>query len=441
MELPKLTKCNITILGLGYVGLPLTVELALKVKASNTYNFEINGFDVNKERLEQLVEGYDKTKEIAKNILKKLNNINYTNNIEDIYESDVFIITVPTPINESKQPNLNPLKEATITVGKALKQRTKKEIPVIIYESTVYPGATEEFCIPLLEKTSDLKCNLEFVCGYSPERVNPGDSLHSLKNIVKITSGSNKIAADWIDNFYSSIITKGTFKAANIKVAEAAKVIENTQRDINIALVNEFAIIFKRLGIDTLDVLEAAKTKWNFLPFKPGLVGGHCIGVDPYYLTYRAELTGYHTELILGGRRLNDGMGELIAKEIIFELASRGLKIKNSKILIMGITFKENCTDIRNTKVIDIIKTLNHFKVKTIIFDPWADPKDVKNFYNINVLEKLPSGENYSVVIGAVAHKEFLNLKAKDWEKLIIDNGFFYDIKGMIPREINPIRI
>ena len=249
------------------------------------------------------------------------------------------------------------------------------------------------------------------------------------------------MAADWIDDFYSSIITAGTYKAANIKVAEAAKVIENTQRDINIALVNEFAIIFKKLGIDTLDVLNAAKTKWNFLPFKPGLVGGHCIGVDPYYLTYRAELTGYHTELILGGRRLNDGMGELIAKEIIFELASRGLKIKNSKILIMGITFKENCTDIRNTKVIDIIKTLNHFKVKTTVYDPWADHKDVKAFYNINVLEKLSSDEHYSVVIGAVAHKEFVNLKAEDWKKLIIDNGFFYDIKGMMPREINPLRI
>ena len=441
MDLPKLTECNVTIIGLGYVGLPLTVELALKVKNSNSYNYQINGFDINKERLNQLIDGFDKTKEIQESTLKKLNNIKYTNNIEDIYETDVFIITVPTPINESKQPNLNPLKEATLSVGKALKKRTKKEIPVIIYESTVYPGATEEFCIPLLERTSNLKCNLEFVCGYSPERVNPGDSLHSLKNIIKITSGSNELAADWIDKFYSSIITEGTFKAASIKVAEAAKVIENTQRDINIALVNEFAIIFKRLGIDTLDVLEAAKTKWNFLPFKPGLVGGHCIGVDPYYLTYRAELTGYHTELILGGRRLNDGMGELIAKEIIFELAARGHKIKNSRILIMGITFKENCTDIRNTKVIDIINTLKRFKVKTFVFDPWADSKDVKKFYGLEIIKKIPSDEKYSVVISAVAHKEFVNLKPKDWENLIINNGFFYDIKGIIPREINPLRI
>ena len=441
MKYPKLENSSIAIIGLGYVGLPLAIEFGKLTNKRNDINLNIIGFDINQKRINDLNKSFDETKEINNKEFLEVKNLIFTTDSLALQKSDVFIITVPTPIDKSKKPDLIPLKNASILVGNLLKKRAKDTIPIIIYESTVYPGATEEFCIPLIESHSSMVLNKDFVVGYSPERINPGDKIHTLNNVIKVTSGSCDSAANWINKLYSLIIKKGTYKAKSIKIAEAAKVIENTQRDINIALINEFSIIFKKLGIDTLDVLETARTKWNFLPFYPGLVGGHCIGVDPYYLTYRAELTGYHTELILSGRKINDGMGERIAKELILNIVNKGFALNKCRILIMGFTFKENCPDIRNTKVIDIIETLKRYKTAVYIFDPWIKSNEIEKNLGVKVFNKLPNIIKFEAIIGAVKHDEFKSISIEDWKNLIKEKGVLYDIKGMIPRELNAIRI
>ena len=441
MNYPQLQNCKIAIIGLGYVGLPLAIEFGKKNKSQDKLDLEIIGFDINKKRIDSLNQKFDETLEIKAEIFDNIENVLFTNQQQFLEDSDVFIITVPTPIDESKKPNLIPLKNASETVSAALKKRQKGTTPVIIYESTVYPGATEEYCVKIIESMTNYKLNENFVVGYSPERINPGDSLHSLTNVTKLTSGSNAEAADWIDKLYSLIIKKGTFKVKSIKIAEAAKVIENTQRDINIALVNELSIIFKKLEIDTLDVLEAAGTKWNFLPFKPGLVGGHCIGIDPYYLTYRAELTGYHTQLILSGREINDGMGEWIAKELILEMTSRGLIVKNAEILILGYTFKENCPDTRNTKVIDIVDTLNKYNANVTVVDPFINKEIIENLIKVTVFNEIPKNKKFISIIGAVNHSDFKGINLSQWKNLSNGNGIYFDIKGMMPRELEAIRL
>ncbi|MBO8230561.1 Vi polysaccharide biosynthesis protein VipA/TviB [Prochlorococcus marinus str. MU1404] len=454
---PDLNKCVVAIIGLGYVGLPLLVALAQnkdnEIEFRNIHR-KIIGFDINEERLEELKKGIDRTNEITKNELKNSNIFKLTNKIEDITQADIFIITVPTPIDENKKPDLKALKSASMTVAKALKLRaqkqdikTTKKIPIVIYESTVYPGTTEEICIPIIEKHSGLiyddlqNKEKTFSCGYSPERINPGDKEHKLEDIIKVTSGSNKIVSIWIDKFYGSVIKAGTFMAANIKTAEAAKVIENTQRDLNIALINELAIIFKMIGIDTLEVLEAASTKWNFLPFKPGLVGGHCIGVDPYYLTYKAESLGYLPEVVLAGRKINDGMSKWIAEQIILEMSKKNISISSSKVLILGFSFKENCPDIRNTKVFDLINFLKVYNLDFEVVDPWVNKKEAEKVCGISIQNKFHKNKKYDVVISCVAHQQFLDISLNEWRNLIKDNGILFDLKGFIPRKLNPIRI
>jgi UDP-N-acetyl-D-galactosamine dehydrogenase len=409
---------RICIVGLGYVGLPLAVEFG---KIRNTI-----GFDINQNRINELEGGYDRTLEVETDELKSALLLTYTSNIADIKNSEIFIITVPTPINNAKQPDLRPLFSASKLVGSVLKRGN-----IVIYESTVYPGCTEEECVPVLENESGLKYNKDFFCGYSPERINPGDKVHRLPNIRKVTSGSNESVANEVDQLYKSIITAGTFKAANIKVAEAAKVIENSQRDLNIAFINELSLIFDKLNIDTNDVLEAAGTKWNFLPFKPGLVGGHCIGVDPYYLTYKAESVGYHPQVILAGRRINDNMGIYVANQVIKLLVNKGLSVRDSKALVLGITFKENCPDIRNSKVIDVIRELESFSVQVDVFDPHANINEVKKEYNLELIE-VPI-EKYNAIILAVAHSEFEALKMDD---LLENDGVVYDIKGVLEKSL-----
>lgn len=451
-DYPALEKCTIAIIGLGYVGLPLAIEFAKKQKCHLTnkdLHRRLIGFDINTERLNELRNGLDRTNEITQKELLKESFYKLTNEINAIAEADVFIITVPTPIDQFKKPNLEPLKKASIAVAKALKIRStsnEKSIPIVIYESTVYPGATQEICIPLIEQESGLSCDgknkiKNFACGYSPERINPGDKEHLLKDIIKITSGSNPDAAKWIDLFYGSIIQAGTHSTIDIKTAEAAKIIENTQRDINIALMNELAIIFKLLDIDTLEILQAASTKWNFIPFKPGLVGGHCIGVDPYYLTYKAQSIGYSPEMVLAGRRINDEMSKWVAEEVIREISKNNVQIENSKVLILGFTFKENCPDIRNTKIFDLIKHLKSFNLSIEIVDPWANPKESKKVYDVNVNKKIPKSKKYDAIICTVAHKQFTKIKTSEWEKSIKKNGIIFDLKGIVPRVLNPIRI
>ena len=409
---------KLSIIGLGYVGLPLAVEFGKK--------YEVVGFDINKNRIDELKQGYDRTLEVSKEELKEAKKLTFTTSIGDIKDSNIYIVTVPTPIDKHKNPDLTPLIMASKTVGRVLKKDD-----IVIYESTVYPGCTEEVCVPVLEKESGLKFNKDFYCGYSPERINPGDKEHRVVNIKKVTSGSTSKTAKIVDELYRSIIKAGTHLASSIKVAEAAKVIENAQRDINIAFVNELALIFDRLNIDTLDVLEAAGTKWNFLPFRPGLVGGHCIGVDPYYLTYKAKEIGYHPEVILAGRRLNDNMGIFIANKVIKLMIKKGHTIKDSKVLILGITFKENTPDIRNSRVIDIINELKEFGCEVDVYDPWANKDDVKREYNIDLIdnEKLTI-DNYDAVVLAVAHKEFKQFGSQlstNNSKLVI-----YDIKSIL---------
>jgi UDP-N-acetyl-D-galactosamine dehydrogenase len=408
-------KKNIALIGLGYVGLPLAVEFGKKRT--------VIGFDTNKNRIDQLKKGIDLTMETSSKELKEATNLTFTTNIEDIKNCAIYIVTVPTPIDKKKNPDLNPLKSASKTIGKVLK---KKDI--VIYESTVYPGATEEICVPVLEKYSGLTFNEDFFCGYSPERINPGDKEHRITNIKKVTSGSTPESANEIDNLYQEIISAGTHKASSIKVAEAAKVIENTQRDVNIALINELALIFNKLDIDTEAVLEAAGTKWNFLPFRPGLVGGHCIGVDPYYLTYKAIQVGYNPEMILAGRRLNDNMGTYIVQEVSKLMTKKSINIDNANILIMGLTFKENCPDIRNTRVVDLVEKFESLNCNVDIYDPWVDKVESKNEYNIQPIETPVKG-NYDAVLLAVAHDKFKKLSIEEIRAYGKESYVLFDIK------------
>ena len=407
---------KLAIIGLGYVGLPLAVEFGKK--------FETIGFDINKERIEELKEGYDRTLEVDSENLKSAKKLSFTTELDDIKDANIYIVTVPTPIDSFKRPDLTPLLKASETVGKVLKKGD-----IVIYESTVYPGATEEDCVPILEKFSGLKFNKDFFCGYSPERINPGDKEHTVTKIKKVTSGSTPEVAKEVDELYKSIIEAGTHLAPSIKVAEAAKVIENAQRDINIAFVNELAMIFNKMGIDTNAVLEAAATKWNFLKFKPGLVGGHCIGVDPYYLTHKAQQLGYNPEIILAGRRLNDNMGIFVANQVVKLMIKKGKRIEGSKILVLGITFKENCPDIRNSRVIDVINELKDFGCNVEVYDPWADKEEVKREYGINLLTKEDNIDlsKYDAIVVAVAHDEFKKMDIKK-----SDNQVIYDIKGIL---------
>ncbi len=420
------TPFSIAVIGLGYVGLPLAVEFSKY--------YPVVGFDINKRRVGELNDCQDITLEVDSPLLQQVTVKNVPQvgekgllcsfNIDDIKSCNVFIITVPTPVDKNNRPDLTPLYKASETVGKILKKGD-----YVIYESTVYPGVTEDECVPVLEKISGLKFNSDFFCGYSPERINPGDKLHTVAKIRKVTSGSTPEAAETVDALYRSIITAGTFKASSIKVAEAAKVIENSQRDINIAFVNELAKIFNKLGIDTHDVLEASGTKWNFMPFKPGLVGGHCIGVDPYYLAQKAQEVGYHPEIILAGRRLNDGMGAYIANEFVKQMIKNDITVKGANVLVLGITFKENCTDVRNTKVIDIISELKSYDIDVTVYDPWAKPEDVAHEYGITTTNTLPADISFDSLMLAVSHKEFLDT---DWRKIVKPSGVIYDVKGCL---------
>ena len=413
---------SICILGLGYVGLPLAVLFASR--------YDVFGFDINQKRLSDLKEGIDKTGEICLEDFHSVKKtLRFISNIRDASSCTTFIVTVPTPVDSHNNPNLIPLKEASALIGKVLKKGD-----LIVYESTVYPGCTEEECVPIIEKNSGLIYNIDFFCGYSPERINPGDKDHTVKNIKKITSGSSHDAANRVDRLYQSVIDAGTYKASSIKIAEAAKVIENTQRDINIAFVNELSLIFNLMGIDTLEVLEAAGTKWNFLPFRPGLVGGHCIGVDPYYLTYKSESLGYNPQVILAGRRINDSIGFHIAQRTIKLMIKKGHKINDSNVLVLGITFKENCSDIRNSKAIDIIHELTDFGCLVDIYDPRADLTEVSQEYNIQCLNELESNKKkYNAIVLAVAHDEFLTLRITDY---LSKNGVIYDVKSVLDKSI-----
>ena len=420
-----MNKDKIAIIGLGYVGLPLARLFATK--------YDVVGFDINQDRIDELSSGVDATLEVESDVLKsvlKQKNSNEiglfcSSNLDDIKDCNYYVVTVPTPIDKNNRPDLTPLYKSSETVGKVLKKGD-----IVIYESTVYPGVTEDECIPVLEKTSGLKFNTDFYAGYSPERINPGDKLHTVEKILKVTAGSTPEIGIKVNDLYASVITAGTHLAPTIKVAEAAKVIENSQRDINIAFVNELAKIFNLMDIDTHSVLEAAGTKWNFLPFKPGLVGGHCIGVDPYYLAQKAQEVGYHPEIILAGRRVNDGMGQYVASEIIKLMVERDIRIKNAKILALGITFKENCPDVRNTKAVDVINQLESYGTNISLYDPWANPEEVKHEYNLKTTQTLPDGKFDAIVLN-VAHKEFLDL---DLEALLSPKGIIYDVKGIVKK-------
>ncbi len=412
---------KIGVVGLGYVGLPLAAEFGRK--------YDTVGFDVKKERLEMLRNGIDVTLETSSEDLRAARYLRYSGNPDDLKNRDIIIITVPTPVDQYKQPDLTLLYRASETVGKVLRKGM-----IVVYESTVYPGCTEEDCVPVLEKFSGLKFNQDFFCGYSPERINPGDKEHTLLKIRKITSGSAPEAAEIVDALYNSILLNGTHKASSMKVAEAAKVIENSQRDLNIAFVNELAKIFHLIGIDTNEVLEAAGTKWNFLKFKPGLVGGHCIGVDPYYLTHKAQSLGYLPEVILAGRRINDGMGKYIAAEVVKLMIRKGHKVLDSKVLQLGITFKENCPDIRNSHAVDVVHGLQEFGCHVDIFDPWAEPEEVVHEYGLTSIKDISElSKDYDAVVLAVSHREF---QAFDLEKYMKTDAVVFDIKGILPRNM-----
>jgi UDP-N-acetyl-D-galactosamine dehydrogenase len=433
--LKALTDSKIALIGLGYVGLPLAVEFAKK--------YPTIGFDINKKRIQELGEAIDRTLEVANEELKAVNVANLmalkgganglycTDAITDISDCNIYIVTVPTPTDAYNRPVLTPLTKSSETVGQVLSKGD-----VVIYESTVYPGVTEDHCVPILEKVSGLKYNEDFFVGYSPERINPGDKKHTVTKILKVTSGSTPEVAEYVDQVYKSVITAGTFKAASLKVAEAAKVIENSQRDINIAFVNELAKIFNLMGIDTKEVLEAAGTKWNFLPFQPGLVGGHCIGVDPYYLAQKAQEVGYHPEIILAGRRLNDSMGQYVASQIIKLMIKKEQKILGAKVLMLGITFKEDCPDIRNTRAIDIYHELRTYDIAVDVYDPWADAMEVEHEYKLSLSES--PAEDYDAIVLAVAHKEFLKM---DLRGLLKSEGILYDVKGVLPKTIVDARL
>jgi UDP-N-acetyl-D-galactosamine dehydrogenase len=423
----KKSNLSIAIIGLGYVGLPLAVEFGKK--------FSVIGFDINNQRINSLNQGYDETLEISKSELKSAKSLSFTSDKDLLAKSNIYIVTVPTPIDKFKRPNLGPLIKASNMIGEFLSKGD-----LVIYESTVYPGATEEDCVPILEETSNLEFNKDFFVGYSPERINPGDKNHKLKDIKKVTSGSTKQAAAFVNKLYEEIITAGTYKAESIKVAEAAKVIENTQRDLNISLINELAIIFNAMNIDTESVLKAASTKWNFLPFKPGLVGGHCIGVDPYYLTHKAQELGYHPEIILAGRRLNDGMSKFIVGEFVKTLAQKNIKINNANILVLGLAFKENCPDIRNTKIIDVVDELKSFNCNVDIYDPWVNSEEVMKSFKIKPVLSLKE-KSYDGVIIAVAHKEFLKMGLKKIKTYCKSSHIIYDLKHIFDKSEVDLRL
>jgi len=418
---------QIAIIGLGYVGLPLAVEFGKK--------YPTLGFDINTARLAELQQGHDSTLEVEDEELAAASQLSFSASLNDLKACNVFIVTVPTPINEHRQPDLTPLIKASETIGQVLKPND-----VVIYESTVYPGATEEVCVPVLERVSGLAFNRDFFCGYSPERINPGDKEHRVTSILKVTSGSTPEVAETVDQLYRSIITAGTHKASSIKVAEAAKVIENTQRDVNIGLINELALIFNKLGIDTEEVLKAAGTKWNFLPFRPGLVGGHCIGVDPYYLTHKAQSVGYHPEIILAGRRLNDGMGAYVASQLVKAMLKKRIHVDGSRVLVMGLTFKENCPDIRNTRVVDIVDELQEYGVQVDCYDPWVNAGEAEHEYGITPVQQLQSGE-YDAVILAVAHQQFAEMGNKQIRALGKPVHVLYDLKYILPAEASDLRL
>ena len=415
----KLRNCRIAVVGLGYVGLPLAVEFGKR--------FDTVGFDVKPERVAQLRAGRDTTLEVTSEELKSAERLSFTTELADLKRCRVFIVTVPTPIDGYKRPDLTPLVRASETVGKVMRTGA-----VVIYESTVYPGCTEEVCVPILERESGLKFNHDFFAGYSPERINPGDKEHRLTTIRKVTSGSTPEVAEFVDKLYASIVKVGTHRASSIKVAEAAKVIENTQRDVNIALINELALIFNRLEIDTEEVLAAAASKWNFLPFKPGLVGGHCIGVDPYYLTHKAQEIGYHPEMILAGRRLNDNMSLYVASQIMQRMAAKRIHVKGARVLMLGITFKENCPDIRNSKVVDVVRELEKHGARVDIYDPWADTAEFRHEYGLKLTRALKP-RHYDVAVLAVAHKEFRELGVRGVRRLLRKPHVLYDIKHFFP--------
>ena len=423
----NLENIQIAVLGLGYVGLPLAVEFSKK--------FHVVGFDINQARVDELKNGTDSTLEVSDTELAKAVNITYSSDRLSLKNCNVYIVTVPTPIDDYKQPDLTPLLKASEMLGTVV-----KEGDIIIYESTVYPGATEEDCIPLVEQVSGLKFNQDFFAGYSPERINPGDKEHSVTNILKVTSGSTPEIANFVDGLYGSIITAGTHKASSIKIAEAAKVIENTQRDVNIALINELSIIFNKLGIDTLEVLEAAGTKWNFLPFRPGLVGGHCIGVDPYYLTHKAQAVGYHPEMILAGRRLNDGMAEYVVSQLVKRMVKKRIHVEGANVLVMGLTFKENCPDLRNTKVVDIVSELNEYNINVDIVDPWCSNEESIQEYGLEVKAKAETGK-YDAVIIAVGHIQFKELGANAIRNFCKETHVIYDLKYVLEKSSVVMRL
>ena len=418
---------KIGIIGLGYVGLPLAVEFGKQ--------YPTVGFDINAARLQELKLGQDSTLEVDANELAEATHLTYSHALDDLKACNVFIVTVPTPINEHKQPDLTPLLKASETIGKVLKTGD-----IVVYESTVYPGATEEDCVPVLERVSGLRFNQDFFCGYSPERINPGDKEHRVTNILKVTSGSTPEVAEVVDQLYRSIITAGTYKASCIRVAEAAKVIENTQRDVNIGLINELALIFNKLGIDTEEVLKAAGTKWNFLPFRPGLVGGHCIGVDPYYLTHKAQSVGYHPEIILAGRRLNDGMGAYVASQLVKAMLKKRIHVDGARVLVMGLTFKENCPDLRNTKVVDIVNELKDYGVQVDCHDPWINAADAEHEYGISPVSA-PAAGSYDAVVLAVAHQQFAQMGAEKIRALGKPVHVLYDLKYLLPAHAADLRL
>ncbi|WP_140919915.1 Vi polysaccharide biosynthesis UDP-N-acetylglucosamine C-6 dehydrogenase TviB [Limnobaculum xujianqingii] len=417
----------IAIVGLGYVGLPLAVEFGKK--------FNTIGFDINAKRITELTSGKDHTLEVSSIELGDAKYLQYTCDIENLKKASIYIVTVPTPIDEHHQPDLSPLIKASELLGKVIKYND-----VVIYESTVYPGATEDDCVPILETVSGLKFNRDFFVGYSPERINPGDKTHRVTNIKKVTSGSTPAIASFVDTLYQQIITAGTHKASSIKVAEAAKVIENTQRDLNIALINELAIIFNKMGIDTEAILEAAGTKWNFLPFRPGLVGGHCIGVDPYYLTHKAQSIGYRPEVILAGRRINDGMGRYVSSQLVKSMLHKRIHVNGANVLIMGLAFKENCPDVRNTKIFDIYNELKEYGINVDVYDPWASIEEAKHVYNINLKDKV-SNNSYDAIVVAVAHQEFKDIGVEAIRNLGKKEHVLYDLKYLFSKEESDIRL
>ena len=423
----QLEQLNIAIIGLGYVGLPLAVEFGKHVKTT--------GFDINLKRIQELNAGIDHTLEVISEELIKVKHLVYSANIEQLAQANFFIVTVPTPIDAFKQPDLTPLIKASTSIAQVLKKGD-----VVVYESTVYPGATEEVCVPVLEQYSGLKFNQDFFVGYSPERINPGDKQRKVTNILKITSGSTPEVADYVDSVYQLIIEAGTYKAPSIQVAEAAKVIENTQRDVNIALINELALIFNKMGIDTEDVLKAAGTKWNFLPFRPGLVGGHCIGVDPYYLTHKAQSIGLHPEIILAARRLNDRMGEYVATQLIKEMVKQRIQVVGARILILGLSFKENCPDIRNTKIIDLVEALKEYDLNLDIYDPWVAAEDAIREYGLAPIQKLENN-HYDAIVIAVAHDQFKHMAISDFKSLGKTQHVLYDLKYILDQQDSSIRL